>query len=117
MHPIVQHALHLKRAAIFFCAGQHPQVGLRAGDKPCIQQLPLLAFKGQLGYLLLYLGIAEAVYQVGLGVEIHHDTAQIKDDIFIHRCFLNSVWMFLPERFCPQYSTNCPPCIKHCAAA
>ena len=42
-------------------------------------------------------------------VEIHHDTAQIKDDIFIHRCFLNSVWMFLPERFCPQYSTTARP--------
>ena len=85
MHPIVQHALHLKHTAIFFCAGQHPQIGLGAGDKPCIQQLPLFAFKGQLGDLLLYLGIAEAVYQVGLGVEIHHDAAEVEHDIFIHR--------------------------------
>ena len=37
-------------------------------DRPCIQQLPLLAFKGQLGDLFLYLGIAEAVSYTHLDV-------------------------------------------------
>ena len=38
-------------------------------------------------YLLLDLFIANAVYQIGAGGKIHHDTAQIKHDAFIHLKF------------------------------
>lgn len=88
VHPVIQHTLNLKGAALLLGAGQHPLVGLKAGDKPGVQQLPLLAAKGQLVHLLLHVGIAEAVHQILLGVKIDHNAAKIKYDVFVHCSYL-----------------------------
>ena len=87
VQPVVQHALHLKLAPGGLGVAQHGLIAVKAGDKPGIQLLPLLAAKGQVIHLLLDLFIANAVYQIGAGGKIHHDTAQIKHDAFIHLKF------------------------------
>ena len=87
VQPVVQHALHLKLAPGGLGVAQHGLIAVKAGDKPGIQLLPLLAAKGQVIHLLLDLFIANAVYQIGAGGKIHHDTAQMKHDAFIHLKF------------------------------
>ena len=94
VHPVVQHALHLKYTIVLLGVGQHPLVGLVTGKQAGIQQLPLLALKGQLADQLFRLGVAKAVHKVFLGVKIDHDAAKIKDDIFIHSGFLKSCLHF-----------------------
>ena len=84
VQPVVQHALHLELAPGGLCLFEHGAVAVKAGDQPGIQLLPFFTAKGQVVDLLFNGGIAQAVYQIGFGIKIHHDAAQIKNDAFIH---------------------------------
>ena len=73
---------------------QHPLVAIVAGKLACIQQLPLLAAKGQVVDLFFHFGVAQPVYKVRLGVKIHQHTADIKNNAFIHNCCLACIECF-----------------------
>ena len=84
MHPIVQHALHLKGTALGTGVLQHSLVAVIAGKFACVQQLPLLAAKGQVVNFLFHFGVAQPVYKVCLGVKIHQYTADIKKVMLLY---------------------------------
>lgn len=73
-----RNALHLKGAALGTGTLQHPLVAVIAGKLASVQQLPFFAAKGQIVNFLLHFGVAQPVYKVCLGVEIHQYTADIK---------------------------------------
>ena len=84
-HPVVQHALHLEAPAHGPGPLEHPLVGLPAGDAARVQQPPFSAAEGQVVDLLFQPPVPEQVDEVLVGVEIHHDAAEVEHDIFIHR--------------------------------
>ena len=77
-HPVVQHALHLEAPAHGSGPLEHPLVGLPAGDAARVQQPPFSAAEGQVVDLLFQPPVPEQVDEVPVGVEIHHDAAEVE---------------------------------------
>jgi hypothetical protein len=87
--PVVQNNAHLKGTAQSRALFAHDAVAFLAGEQAGVHLQPFLAAEGNVVELVLHTFVHEMVDEEFARVKIHHDAAQIKNNIFIQNVHLS----------------------------
>ena len=87
--PVVQNNAHLKGTAQSRALFAHDAVAFLAGEQAGVHLQPFLTAEGNVVELVLHTFVHEMVDEEFARVKIHHDAAQIKNNIFIQNVHLS----------------------------
>jgi len=93
--PFINDSLHLKGTAALSSVFQHQAVSSAAADDPAVQLFPFFAAKGQIKHFILGALVQKMIHQKIPRLKIHHNAAQIKNNVFIHKRFIPPVLAYI----------------------